>query len=112
MSVLEEKYKQEAIEAAGRARSIATVLQSNEWKLFVSMLEARYMSHSVKDCTSLRELAGRNARMNEIESIMKIMGHELNVAASAINRLKEMEIDIDKVTITNEPPKQEAEVSF
>lgn len=54
------------------------LLQSKEWKKVVEYLEDRYVGISDTDVDSIKSLAARNARLDEIKRLFTFIKHDYN----------------------------------
>lgn len=75
-------------------REWQTVLQSKEWKKVIQYLETRFLEIDEEDCSSLKDLAKRTARLDEIKRLFRFIRHDYDSKAARLRQLlEERQID-------------------
>lgn len=82
--------KSEFREAAINVEQWKRLLGSNEWQQVVKYLEDRYVEVADRfDTDSVKGLAGRNARLDEIRRLFKYIQHDFNASAMRLRQLED-----------------------
>lgn len=60
------------------------------WRHFIAYLEQRYIAIGLEECDSLRKLADRNGRLNEIKRIFTFINHDFHMEEVLLREYTDM----------------------
>jgi len=93
--------KSEFREAALNVDKWKKLVGSAEWQQVIRYLEQRYVEVADKfDTDSVKGLAGRNARLDEIRKLFQYIQHDFNASATRLRQLMDDRELIDEETPT------------
>ena len=89
------------LEAKGVAKELSKdldrwqrLLQSEEWKLVINYLQDRFIEVSDEDADSVKDLARRNGRLDEIKRLFRFIKHDYNSKQARLQQIfQERSID-------------------
>lgn len=80
----DESLKQDLEHAQARMRMWDDLKRLEGWNELVKYLEGRFVELGESDCNSVKELANRNGRMNEIRRIFGYIMHDFKMEQALI----------------------------